>query len=155
LDKFLGEGVDIVLDFEKKKIKKIIGLKSIFVNNLLEHVAYPEAVAKKIEELIPSGGYIFVSCPYKYPYHPSPIDNMFRPTPSQLALLFPKCNVVAYDIVYGETLLDALSKSDGFKIPSIKYWHSILSHLTFINRKFAVSCLVLEKMTEKEITKLR
>ena len=148
LDVCSDDVVDIVLDIEKERIAKISGLKSVFANNILEHVVSPKKVAKKIEDIVPTGGYIFVSVPYKYPYHPSPIDNMFRPDPSELASLFPGFKIVAQNIVYGGTLTDALSKEKTFKIPSIKYWRSILSHLAFLNCNFAVSCLVLWKVDQ-------
>ena len=33
-----------------------------------------------------------VTVPHKFPYHPDPIDTMFRPSPNELVGLFPNCH---------------------------------------------------------------
>ena len=63
--------------------------RSALVSNLLEHVPDPGRVARAILDILPAGAYLFVSGPSDWPHHPDPIDNGLRPTPDELAALFP------------------------------------------------------------------
>jgi hypothetical protein len=63
--------------------------RSALVSNLLEHVPDPGRVARAILDILPAGAYLFVSGPRDWPHHPDPIDNGLRPTPDELAALFP------------------------------------------------------------------
>ena len=80
---------------------KNIGFKSVICSNLLEHV--PEKSRKEIcdslSELIPEKGYFFISGPYKFPYHPDPIDTMYRPNIEEMASLFPNTTIIESSII--------------------------------------------------------
>jgi hypothetical protein len=76
-----------------------MGFRSVFCSNLLEHVENREEIARALTLVVPAGGYLFVSCPYRYPYHPDPIDTLFRPTPHELAALFPRTRTVLAQVV--------------------------------------------------------
>jgi hypothetical protein len=94
-----GEGVDLVADFtdasDRLTIKKT-NLRSILCSNMLEHLPMPpKQAAAFIAQLCPPGGWLIVTAPRKYGYHADPIDNGFRPTPEELADLFPDFDVVA------------------------------------------------------------
>lgn len=51
----------------------------IMLNSVLEHVNSVEDVLDDVYNLLhPDNGYLIVSCPSEWPYHPDPIDNMLR-----------------------------------------------------------------------------
>jgi SAM-dependent methyltransferase len=64
-------------------------VRSVMCCNVLEHLPDPARVAATIEGLVAPGGYAIVTVPRRYPYHPGPIDTMFRPSPAELRALFP------------------------------------------------------------------
>lgn len=91
LDMKAAPGVDLVADLSEPSSQQRItqlGVRSAMVCNLLEHVPDPHALIKDLLKVVPAGGYIIVSGPFQYPYHPDPIDNGFRPTVEQLSALF-------------------------------------------------------------------
>ena len=70
------------------------GYRALLCCNLLEHVPDPRTICSKLEGLLPAGGYLVVTVPHRFPYHPDPIDTGFRPTVAELVRLFPRCNFV-------------------------------------------------------------
>lgn len=143
-------GIDLIGDVTSERFLQQLrglGIRSILCSHLLEHVMNPTAVAHAMSRLIPVGGYIFVSCPFRYPHHPDPIDTMFRPTAKELALLFPNTRVVhAVTITdgrygkFGNTPRSAsrelLRMLMPFYKPSRWLWHF---------RETSGTCLVLQK----------
>lgn len=144
-------GVDIVGDITSpefvSRLEKM-GFRSIICSNMLEHVLDPKAFSIAINKIVPVGGFLFISCPYRYPYHPDPIDNMLRPTPSELAAYFQDTVVIDSAIISGGrygafnagligNLLLALRLLAFFYRPSRWAWHF---------REMKVSCLVLRKI---------
>ncbi|MCC6416551.1 MAG: methyltransferase domain-containing protein [Opitutaceae bacterium] len=102
LDLQQGEGIDIVGDLADAQFRARVqneDFLSAICSNLLEHVNNPREVAHWLASLVRPGGYLFVSCPYRFPYHPDPIDTMFRPNVAELAGLFPNCQIVDQAIV--------------------------------------------------------
>jgi len=90
-------GVDLVgdlcdLDFLQKLSE--MNIQSVLCSNLLEHITNREEICQIISSIIPKAGYIFVTVPYKYPYHRDPIDTMFRPDIQELSSLFPDFKIV-------------------------------------------------------------
>lgn len=86
-------GVDLVCNFTdeagRDKIKAV-GARSILCSNLLEHLPQdPRVSASQILEIADVGTRLLVTAPRQYPLHPDPIDNGYRPSPSELARLFP------------------------------------------------------------------
>ena len=78
-----AEGVDVVgnlTDSEFQESLRSLGVRSIIISNLLEHVRHRASVAEASLRVVKSGGYVIVTGPKDYPYHPDPIDTMFRPT---------------------------------------------------------------------------
>src|SRR5262245_36370569 len=91
LDQKPDEGVDLVGDLRDGAfLARLAALRfrSVFCSNLLEHLVNREEVARTLVDLIPPGAYLFVSCPYRFPYHPDPIDTLYRPDTGELARLF-------------------------------------------------------------------
>src|SRR5271163_3410375 len=67
---------------------RVLGPQALLCCNLLEHVTLPDRLARHCLEILPSGGLVFVTVPFSYPFHRDPIDTMYRPNPSELAALF-------------------------------------------------------------------
>jgi hypothetical protein len=102
IDRTAGDGVDLVGDLDDPSFMSRLrqsAPRSALVANLLEHVHEPAATAAAIVDVLPVGGYVFVSGPHRYPYHPDPIDNGLRPTVEQLAALFPGTSLVDGEII--------------------------------------------------------
>lgn len=165
LDLQAGQGVDIVGDLSDSKflaeIKKM-SFSSVFCSNLFEHVVNREEIARLLTEVVPSGGFIILSVPYKFPYHPDPIDTMFRPSPEELATLFPNTTIWKKDVVRGGNLTtyvlqkfarhptrtirrlfaqrkarkSSVDTQDGGQLRSLVPW---------LIRTFEVTCLILQK----------
>jgi SAM-dependent methyltransferase len=101
-------GVDVVGDLTDPRFLERLGaleLRSLMCCNVLEHVPNPEEIASTIERLVPAGGYVLVSVPRRYPYHPGPIDTLFRPSVDELRSLFPKLALLDGAEVRCESLL--------------------------------------------------
>jgi hypothetical protein len=115
-------GVDVAGDLtDPQFLEQLAGLelRSIMCCNVLEHVPAPAGIAAGLEELVPPGGYVFASVPRRYPYHPGPIDTLFRPTPEELAGLFARLTVVDGAEVRCESLL-AYFLASPTKLASLK-----------------------------------
>jgi hypothetical protein len=90
-------GVDIVGDICDPSVAdrvRAAGVRAALVSNLLEHVQDPQAMARAVVDVVPPGALIVVTGPRRFPYHPDPIDNRFRPDASEAAELFPGTTVV-------------------------------------------------------------
>jgi SAM-dependent methyltransferase len=90
-------GVDLVGDLtDPAFLAKVAAMRfrSVFCANLLEHVSNPAVIAQALVAAVEPGGVLFVSCPHVFPYHPDPIDTMYRPTPTELATLFEGTAIV-------------------------------------------------------------
>ena len=151
-------GVDIVGDLSNIKfLNKLAGMefKSVFCANFLEHIINREDVAMAISSIIPSQGYIFVSCPYRYPYHTDPIDTLFRPDMLELASIFPDTKIIFGEIVTCRTYWEYIARSPLVLIKTVirillplyrpRRWFTALSHLPWVFKNFQSTCLVLRK----------
>jgi hypothetical protein len=100
LDLRAAPGVDLVGDLtEPSFLARLAAMRfrSVFCSNLLEHVPNREEIGRAAVGAVEPGGYLFVSCPNVFPYHPDPIDTMFRPDVEDLAALFPDTELVRGD----------------------------------------------------------
>ena len=96
------DGIDLVGDVtDNEFIDKLASLlpSGIICSNMLEHIEERTDFGKAVVDVLPNGSYIFASCPKKYPYHPDPIDTMFRPTVEELAGVFPKTYLIEGEVV--------------------------------------------------------
>jgi SAM-dependent methyltransferase len=82
-----------------------LAVRSVMCCNVLEHVPDPVNVVATLERLIPQGGYLVVSVPRRFPYHPGPIDTLFRPSVGDLRGLFPSLTEAAAAEIPCESLL--------------------------------------------------
>ena len=93
-----GAGVDIVGDLSDPGFLsslRTLGTRSVLCANVLEHLADVKNPVKAVSDAVVPGGYLIVTVPRAYPYHPDPIDTMFRPSPAEVAALFPELTCVA------------------------------------------------------------
>ena len=87
VDMKAAKGVDIVADlmdvnFGQKFTKKY---HLVLCTNMLEHVSDIDLAIKNISSIVVEGGFVLLTVPKRYPLHFDPIDNGFRPSPSELA----------------------------------------------------------------------
>ncbi len=97
VDMKAAAGVDMVGDLSDPAFRASIaerGCKSVICSNLLEHLSDPVAVTHSCEDLVGEGGLLAVTVPYSYPWHGDPIDTLYRPTPEEMATLFPRSALV-------------------------------------------------------------
>jgi hypothetical protein len=91
-------GVDLVGDLlsgELAEAAQRSGIRSVICSNVLEHVPDPHAFARSLLALTGKGGRLFITVPRTFPYHPDPIDTLFRPSVSELRALFPGTELCA------------------------------------------------------------
>ncbi len=106
-------GVDLVANFLTKEGQEIIKSKHpklIVASNLLEHLPDPLIGLQEIVGLLDSGGFLLLTGPTWYPYHPDPIDNNFRPSPRAIKrLLDGSFKITKIDSVFGGSVLTCTS----------------------------------------------
>jgi hypothetical protein len=76
-------GVDVVADVTTtagQDAVRAAGGSTVLCANVLEHVPDPRSVLDGLMAAVPPGGYLLLSGPRAFPYHPDPIDTMFRPS---------------------------------------------------------------------------
>jgi SAM-dependent methyltransferase len=157
-----ADGVDLVGDLtDKSFLQRLMGMKfkSILCANLLEHVTNKEEICTAIETIVEPGGYIFVTCPYSYPYHPDPIDTGYRPTPEELAQLFPhSCLKQAEILNCGSHLKRLIERPSLLAFTLLRLfmpfykprnWWQHVRLQSWIVKTFKVSCVLLEKQRPK------
>lgn len=97
-----GEGIDLVGDLtDPAFLARLASMRfgSIFCANLLEHVPNPRAIADSLVRAVRPGGYLLISCPHHFPFHPDPIDTMFRPSIAELSEQFAGTTLEKGEIV--------------------------------------------------------
>lgn len=88
-----------------------LAARSIICCNVLEHVPDPGEVAAAIERAVAPGGYALITAPRRYPYHPGPIDTLYRPNADELGRLFPGLTPVTAAGISCESLIGYLLAS--------------------------------------------
>jgi len=89
LDKKEDEGVDYVFDINTMSHNSIDRkFDLVFCCSLLEHVNDRNKICELLTCFLKTKGYLLVTVPEAYRYHPDPIDTMFRPKMNQLIKLF-------------------------------------------------------------------
>lgn len=100
-------GVDVAGDLGDPAVRqrlRDLDVRTVLCLNVLEHVAEPAALAQALIDSVPADGRVIVTVPRRFPYHADPVDTLFRPSPSELAALFPGSTVVRSGTVRCESL---------------------------------------------------
>lgn len=156
-----GDGVDIHGDVTDPKIRarlRGVGARCVLCCNMFEHVRDRAGLAAICDEALAPGGVLVVTAPRSYPYHLDPIDTYFRPSPEEIAALFPGYELVASEAVKSGTYWSEIREADNFAmelvrtaakvvIPlgGIEKWKSRLHCFLWLNRPFVVAAVVLRK----------
>jgi hypothetical protein len=125
--------------------------------NLLEHVFEPDRLARHCLDLLPTGGLVFVTVPFSYPYHRDPIDTMYRPNPAELAELFAGARPLDGTILgAGVSYRDAVRERPWillrhvwrFPVPflSLERWKRSMARLYWLAAEYRITCAVFEKL---------
>jgi len=156
------DGVDIsgdIFDPEVQEQLRSLNSSLIMACNMMEHLEeekrheFPDILRK----IVRPGGYVLVSVPNSYPVHYDPIDTYFRPTPEEIAALFPTMKIVDLRIVPSDNYWSELKKMTLGKrlrllfrvlVPIYKpsNWLSHAHRLLWLFRPYKSSCVVLQKI---------
>lgn len=155
------EGVDEVGDLMSAAFReqlKRYRASLVLCSNLLEHVTGPAALASACSELIEPGGYLVITVPRSFPFHPDPLDTMYRPRSDELSALLPQWNVIfADEIRCGRLLSDIDDGRPGWRgfprllaralLPMYKpnTWFPAAHSLLWLVREYEVSAVVLQR----------
>jgi hypothetical protein len=91
------DGVDLVGDLTDSQFIDNVRsrqFRSVVCTNLLEHLPNREVIAYAVTQCVVPGGYLLISVPHIFPYHPDPIDTMYRPNVAELASVFPGTSII-------------------------------------------------------------
>jgi len=153
-----GDGIDVSGDIYTDEVQSALRAfkpKLILCTNILEHVRNPSQFAAICRSIIANSGYILITVPYSYPYHPDPIDTMYRPTPAEICDLFPDCELVREAVVEDQTYLEWLRQSGSkaalkafvrLTIPFVRPrgWLSQLHRFAWLFKRYKVSIVLLQ-----------
>lgn len=115
-------GVDVVADITSRNAVAELRTwnANIFVlSNLLEHVSSPGLVAENLGKLAQPGDFLVLSGPKFFPFHPDPIDNMFRPQRSEVENLFAEFSILDWTTVAHLTMAGSTVPSIGGLAPRL------------------------------------
>jgi len=158
------EGIDLIGDLtDEQYIRqlKCMGIKGVLCSNVLEHIENPQDICAYLEEIVPSGGIITVTVPYRYPYHKDPIDTKFRPSIERLYELFPNSVPIRGEIVTSSgtqakllwtklrkgKFLDVFNTVKRWILPlrGMDEWRKARNDIPHFFKSYQISCVVLQK----------
>jgi hypothetical protein len=123
---------------------------------VLEHVVDRAKFARRCFQLLMPGGLLLATVPRSYPRHGDPIDTLFRPTPAEIAQLFPNAVLVAGDTLdVGESYRDAVAERPWillrhiprffFPFIDLEKWKASMQKPYWLFHNYQVSAVVLRK----------
>jgi len=162
IDMKQADGVDLVGDLTDPAFLarvRATGCRSVICSNLLEHLARRDDLLRACEALVAEDGVMVLTVPYSYPYHPDPIDTMYRPSPAELARAMPSLEMARSEILSDGTLIDEVHRGRGAAAfaywpkavaRSLRLWRprealAQLHRLTWTVRQFKVTCVVFRR----------
>lgn len=153
-----GTGIDLHGDLSNDSFLAMLAARSyraLLCCNLLEHVPDPAAISAKIERLVSLGGYLIVTVPNRFPYHPDPIDTMFRPEIADIARLFPNCHLIRGEVLSCGTGWDYVGRNPVSLIARVAKRATVLSEnggmkgsasfAPWLFRRFRQSCAIFQR----------
>jgi hypothetical protein len=102
----VADGVDIAGDvFDDADFARLeaVAPRAVICTHMFEHVLDRPELARRLLALLPPGGLFFVTVPSSYHEHHDPIDTLYRPTPDELAALFPGQRILEKVELVGDT----------------------------------------------------
>lgn len=162
LDRREGNGIDIRadllddIDFARLKPESY---GAVLCCNVLEHVEHAAEFARRCLALVRPGGLVVATVPRSYPRHGDPIDTLFRPTPQQLAGLFPGAGILASEVIdVGESYADAvrgrpwilLRHLARFPFPFLGWdkWRASMTKPYWLFHNYRVSAVIMRREAE-------
>lgn len=158
VDLFAFPGVDIVADFASPQaldfLDGIPNPKLIILANVLEHIPAKtrENIMALLDEKMRPGDALLITAPLAYPYHPDPIDTLYRPSPRDLQRTIPLKWIAAVEIecgsfgsdLKGMSTLKAIRKllKPFFPIMAPKKYLSAVHHLCYLSRPYVISAVL-------------
>lgn len=159
-----ADGVDLVGDLLDPAFRRqIVALAPdvVLANNLFEHVRDRQVLADCLADLPGEHGRLIVSVPRAYPYHADPIDTLYRPTPGEIAEMFPGYTLEDQAVVASTSLWQDLNRQIGragairdvarrvirLAVPFVrpKAWLGTASCLVWLSRPRSVSIASLRR----------
>jgi hypothetical protein len=153
-------GVDVHADLTNPDdVRRLGALRpgALLCCNLLEHVIEPDRLAYHCLDLLATGGLVFVTVPFSYPYHRDPIDTMYRPSPAELGDLFTGARLLDGTILgTGVSYRNAVSERPWlllrhlwrFPVPFLSFdkWKRSMARLYWLAAEYRITCAIFEKM---------
>jgi hypothetical protein len=136
-------GVDLVADFTTVKGQELIRSSNgnlYLISNLLEHIPDFAVGIESIKSMLKTGDLLILSGPKSFPYHPDPIDNMFRPSIRELRQYFENdfeikdLQIVKSGTVFSSSVLMQNPKSTGRAIKSKGSLFKLILNPSFVLR---------------------
>ena len=159
IDRRAEPGVDLRADLtDAADLPRLRALapRALLCCNLLEHVEDPGLLARHCLAILPPGGLAFVTVPFSYPHHRDPIDTLFRPSPEELAALFPAARlldgvVLGAGLSYRDEVRRRpwllLRHAARFPAPFLSWekWRRSMKKLYWLAAEYRITCAVFEK----------
>lgn len=156
-----AEGVDEVGDVLDPAFRERLlayDAQVLICSNLLEHLTDPHTFAAACGDLVAPGGHGLITVPYSYPYHPDPIDTMFRPSPEELSGMLPGWEVERAALLESGNYFDDLKASGrplyifanqilraAMPLYRRSQWRHIAHRLLWLFRPYTVTMVQLRK----------
>jgi hypothetical protein len=136
--------VDLVADFTTPiglDLLRQVNAVSLISSNLIEHIPIPpEEAILLLSNLVKPGGYLILSGPKVFGYHPDPIDNGFRPNADAVSQLIPSEFQILHSIdIQCEYLWHYYSEFGSNKVGFIKSLFNVKQPKLLISR-WLTSC---------------
>ena len=156
-----GDGVDISGDFRSEQVKGQlagVGARCVLCCNMFEHVEDRGQLARLCSDTLAPDGILIVTVPRSYPYHLDPIDTYYRPSPEEIADMFPGFILLEATSLEAGNYWEDIRTADNFALElvrtaakvvlplgGLKMWKSRLHKFLWLARPYVVAAVVLRK----------
>ena len=120
VDRLPSANIDIICDLGSPQafdfLDQFQAPRLLILANVIEHLERElrDNILSRIYSSMRVGDALLITVPYDYPYHPDPIDTMFRPDPSDLIKGVP-LTWVGQEIVQAGSFLQEFNQMSFFK----------------------------------------
>jgi SAM-dependent methyltransferase len=156
-----GDGVDICGDVRDPDVRERlvdVGARCVLCCNMFEHVEDREGLARLCADALAPSGILIVSVPRSYPYHLGPIDTYYRPSPEEIASMFPGFTLLAAETLEAGNYWQEIREAENFGLELVRtaakvvlplggleMWKSRLHRFLWLTRPYIVAAVVLRK----------